>query len=117
MTKTDAGVGPKKNFMHRFLDFVEVAGNKLPDPAILFLILMFVTWGLSALLAPVAFSEVHPVDWGAHSDHQSAHRRFSRWLPGEHGEEPSPGSTRWEWSWWRCWESGWPSTPGLSTLV
>ncbi len=57
----DADAQPtKKSLMHRFLDFVEVAGNKLPDPAMLFLILLFVTWGLSALLAPVAFSEVHP---------------------------------------------------------
>ena len=58
---SEAGAKVKqRNFMHRFLDFVEVAGNKLPDPAMLFLILLFVTWGLSALLAPIEFAEVHP---------------------------------------------------------
>ncbi|MBZ0111845.1 MAG: AbgT family transporter [Thermoanaerobaculia bacterium] len=60
MSATDSATKPNKSFMNRFLDLVEMAGNRLPDPAMLFLILMFVTWGLSALLAPVAFSEVHP---------------------------------------------------------
>ncbi|CAN5665504.1 AbgT family transporter [soil metagenome] len=44
----------------RFLDGVERIGNKLPDPAMLFLILMLVTWVLSALLANVSFSELDP---------------------------------------------------------
>ncbi len=44
----------------RFLDGVERVGNKLPDPAMLFLILMLITWALSALLANVSFSEIDP---------------------------------------------------------
>jgi aminobenzoyl-glutamate transport protein len=44
----------------RFLDAVERIGNKLPDPAVLFLILMLATWVLSALLANVSFAEVDP---------------------------------------------------------
>lgn len=32
----------------------------LPDPAALFLILLFVVWGLSALLAPMQFAELDP---------------------------------------------------------
>jgi aminobenzoyl-glutamate transport protein len=44
----------------RFLDAVERIGNKLPDPAVLFLILMLVTWVLSALLANVSFAELDP---------------------------------------------------------
>lgn len=46
--------------MDRFLNTVEKAGNKLPDPAILFLFLMLLTWLLSALLAPIDFGEVDP---------------------------------------------------------
>src|SRR3970282_2559584 len=44
----------------RFLDGVERVGNKLPDPAVLFLILMLAVWAISALLANVSFSEVDP---------------------------------------------------------
>ncbi|KEO73591.1 AbgT family transporter [Anditalea andensis] len=50
----------KKTFLDRFLDAIEVAGNKLPDPAILFLILMLFTWVLSAILAPIDFGEIDP---------------------------------------------------------
>ncbi|MGY6559160.1 MAG: AbgT family transporter [Nitritalea sp.] len=46
--------------LDRFLDVIEKAGNKLPDPGILFLILMLITWGLSALLAPFDFGAVDP---------------------------------------------------------
>ena len=51
---------PRKGWIDRSLDFIERAGNKLPDPAILFLILMIATWILSALLAQVQFSEIDP---------------------------------------------------------
>ncbi len=51
----------KRSIFQRFLDTVEVVGNKLPDPAILFLLLLFGTWIASALLAPIQFTEVHPV--------------------------------------------------------
>ena len=37
--------------LERMLQTVERVGNKLPDPAVLFLILMLATWALSALLA------------------------------------------------------------------
>ncbi|MDA8018548.1 MAG: AbgT family transporter [Thermoanaerobaculia bacterium] len=46
--------------VERFLSWIERVGNKLPDPAILFVILMLVTWVLSAVLAPVQFEEIHP---------------------------------------------------------
>jgi aminobenzoyl-glutamate transport protein len=52
----------KKGWLDKALDWIEVMGNKLPDPAVLFLILMFVTWILSALLAPVQFTEINPRD-------------------------------------------------------
>ncbi|TVP49329.1 MAG: AbgT family transporter [Mongoliibacter sp.] len=50
----------QKTFLDRFLDFIEKAGNKLPDPAILFLILMLITWVMSALLSPIDFGAVDP---------------------------------------------------------
>ncbi len=44
----------------RALNAIEKAGNKLPDPAALFLLLLFAVWVLSALLAPVQFTEIDP---------------------------------------------------------
>jgi aminobenzoyl-glutamate transport protein len=52
--------GPSPGRLALVLDWVERVGNKLPDPAVLFVILMFATWAASALLAPVQFTEVHP---------------------------------------------------------
>ncbi len=52
----------KRRWLDRALDWIEVVGNKLPDPAVLFLILMIVTWIASALLAPIEFTEVNPRD-------------------------------------------------------
>ncbi|HSJ31229.1 MAG TPA: AbgT family transporter [Longimicrobiales bacterium] len=56
---TEAGTAPPR-FIDRALNWIERAGNTLPDPAALFLILLFVVWGLSALLAPMSFSEIDP---------------------------------------------------------
>jgi para-aminobenzoyl-glutamate transporter family len=53
-----------KTFLDRFLDFIEKAGNKLPDPAILFLFLMLITWVLSALLSPIDFGAIDPRSGG-----------------------------------------------------
>lgn len=50
----------KKSIITRFLDVIEKAGNKLPDPAILFFFLMLAIWGLSALLSTISFSEIDP---------------------------------------------------------
>lgn len=44
----------------KFLDFIEWAGNKLPDPAVLFLIGLIITWILSAWLSGMEFTEVKP---------------------------------------------------------
>jgi len=35
----------KSGMIGRFLNFIEVTGNKLPDPAVLFLLLMALVWG------------------------------------------------------------------------
>ncbi len=47
-------------FVDRFLDTVERVGNKLPDPAVLFVLALGITWVLSALLASVSFTEIDP---------------------------------------------------------
>ena len=46
--------------LNRFLNVIERAGNKLPDPAMLFVLALLIVWALSALLAPVAFAEIDP---------------------------------------------------------
>lgn len=50
----------KTGFVGRFLDIVEKVGNKLPDPAMLFLLAMILVWILSAIFAPMSFSELDP---------------------------------------------------------
>ncbi len=47
-------------FVNKALNLIETLGNKLPDPAALFLILMFVVWVLSAILSNVTFTEIDP---------------------------------------------------------
>ena len=47
-------------FVDRALNAIETVGNRLPDPAILFLLLLVLTWLASAILAPVEFAEVDP---------------------------------------------------------
>jgi len=53
-------IATKKRWSDRALDGIEKAGNKLPDPAVLFVIMMVIVWILSKLLAPVQFAEIHP---------------------------------------------------------
>lgn len=52
--------GKPGTLMQRFLDRLEYAGNKLPDPAMIFVLALVLTWVASALLAPVNFTEVDP---------------------------------------------------------
>lgn len=49
-----------KGFVNKALDFIEKKGNKLPDPAILFLSLMVLIWVLSAIFSGISFSEIDP---------------------------------------------------------
>jgi para-aminobenzoyl-glutamate transporter family len=51
----------KSSLFDRFLNGIEVAGNKLPDPAILFFLLMVIVWVFSAILAPIDFGLNHPL--------------------------------------------------------
>jgi aminobenzoyl-glutamate transport protein len=54
------GAQPPRSALTRALDWIERVGNKLPDPALLFLILLFVVWVISALVAPMTFTEIDP---------------------------------------------------------
>ena len=51
---------PSRRHAQRLLDWVERIGNKLPDPAMLFVIALLLTWIASAALAPVQFTETDP---------------------------------------------------------
>ena len=51
---------PSRTFITRMLDTVERIGNRLPDPAVLFLLLMLVVWVLSWALSGVDFSAIDP---------------------------------------------------------
>ncbi len=50
----------KRNPIAAFLDKVEWLGNKLPDPAVLFVIGLLIVWVLSAFLSQVDFKEINP---------------------------------------------------------
>lgn len=45
---------------NKFLDRLEYLGNKLPDPTVIFLIALALTWIASVILAPVQFAEIDP---------------------------------------------------------
>ncbi|GJL76380.1 AbgT family transporter [Nitrosomonas sp.] len=50
----------KTSLTARILTSVERTGNKLPDPAVLFIVLLFVVWVLSWLLSYATFNVVDP---------------------------------------------------------
>jgi aminobenzoyl-glutamate transport protein len=50
----------RRGIVSRALDGIERIGNKLPDPALLFLILLGVVWIISAALAPLSFTDIDP---------------------------------------------------------
>lgn len=51
---------PSRGIVYRALDVVERVGNKLPDPAVLFLLLTLVVWIVSWILSGVTFAELDP---------------------------------------------------------
>jgi hypothetical protein len=53
-------VPARRGALDRFLNVIEVAGNKLPDPAVLFVIALFLVWVLSWILSPIQFQEIDP---------------------------------------------------------
>lgn len=65
MSATESTATEKKTFITKILDKVERAGNKLPDPAILFFVLMLIIWGLSAIFSTFEFAEIDPATGNA----------------------------------------------------
>ena len=51
---------PARGWLARSLDVVERVGNRLPDPAVLFLILMVLAWVISSVLSGMTFTEIDP---------------------------------------------------------
>jgi aminobenzoyl-glutamate transport protein len=51
---------PRTDLTTRILRSVERVGNMLPDPAVLFIVLLFVVWIMSWLLSYVTFDVFHP---------------------------------------------------------
>lgn len=62
MAESPAGAGSNesKGLVSKILGFIEYAGNKLPDPAVLFLILLVVTWVISYPLSGMEFMRTDP---------------------------------------------------------
>lgn len=52
--------GAPRGWASRALDALERAGNRLPDPAVLFVVLAALVMVVSAALAPLQFSEIDP---------------------------------------------------------
>src|SRR5687767_15681457 len=60
MTVTPETTGPSTRWLDRALNTIERVGNRLPDPAALFLILLIAVWIISALLSGMSFAEIDP---------------------------------------------------------
>ena len=60
MTQTVAPAAAPRGWIARSLDLIERVGNKLPDPVVLFLLLMVAAWLVSWWLSGVSFTEIDP---------------------------------------------------------
>ncbi|MEZ5443699.1 MAG: AbgT family transporter [Lysobacterales bacterium] len=57
---TAVNPAPNSGWVSRALNWIERIGNRLPDPAVLFLLLMVLVWLLSWLLSGIEFAELDP---------------------------------------------------------
>ena len=57
---TESEAPARESLANRMLASVERIGNKLPDPTVLFIALLFIVWLLSWLLSYVTFSVIDP---------------------------------------------------------
>ena len=60
MSQPSPDTAAPRGAIARFLDTVERVGNKLPDPAMLFLLLMLAVWALSWALSGIDFEAIDP---------------------------------------------------------
>lgn len=56
----EATIDTPRGLVARALDWVERIGNRLPDPAVLFLLCMLLVWVVSWLMSGMVFSEIDP---------------------------------------------------------
>ncbi len=59
MSQTDLSA-PPRGIVYRALDTIERIGNKLPDPAVLFLLLMVAVWVVSWICSYISFDVIDP---------------------------------------------------------
>ncbi|HRI13290.1 MAG TPA: AbgT family transporter [Verrucomicrobiota bacterium] len=57
---TPAAAPVPRSALQRFLDLLERAGNKLPDPALIFVFALLAAWVASAVLSLVPFTDIDP---------------------------------------------------------
>jgi aminobenzoyl-glutamate transport protein len=60
MSEPQVSANAKPGLVNRALDAIERIGNRLPDPAVLFLLLMLVVWVASAIMSGMSFDAVDP---------------------------------------------------------
>jgi p-aminobenzoyl-glutamate transporter AbgT len=60
MSQSKPASGEKRGLLGTFLDTIEWVGNKLPDPAVPFVIGIAIVWLLSAVFSYVDFAESLP---------------------------------------------------------
>lgn len=60
MSEQKAGSAEAGGILARALNWVENVGNKLPDPALLFFVLLIAVWLLSAVMAQFSYNHVDP---------------------------------------------------------
>ena len=60
MSQANPPVAAPRGWIARSLDLVERVGNKLPDPAVLFLVLMLVVWAVSWAMSGMSFDALDP---------------------------------------------------------
>ena len=60
MTPATPELAAPRGWIARSLDLVERVGNKLPDPAVLFLLLMLVVWAVSWAMSGMSFDALDP---------------------------------------------------------
>lgn len=60
MSADQKSADTQNGLLNRILNKVEIIGNKLPDPAVLFAALLVIIWGLSLIFAQFSYSEIDP---------------------------------------------------------
>ena len=103
-----------RGWLERSLAWIERTGNRLPDPALLFLAFLILTWIASALLAPIQFTDVHTEHRRTDPRRQSTHARRAGVLPPESGPHVHRVCAPLESSWSHFLALASPNTPGSS---